>query len=200
MSVNNTGCEVVSGWTYGCDLLQMHGVKSLYVLVHSGFPNDEIDATGVYYDSDDKIIATDLPASYWQSIQLLPETATYDWKEVEDSKTGLIYYDHVINFQVANYNAIARKYFLQLAHPKYAAVVGDNNGKYFLLGKDYGLRASGNGNGGKMTNDFGGINITLSGLQKFPPYEIAGSSIVYLNASVGGGGGGSSSSDIPIGS
>lgn len=175
MAQNNIGCD----FTRGIELPHCHstgglfgrgGAEQLFIV-----KAEWVDENGYGYDQNDLITGVTMFSSQkFKEIELQFETTTVSDKEVYDQKSGAYHFEPTITFLVYRNHALNRKLVLELMNSQQLiALYKDNNGRWFLMGKDNFLRAQVDSiSTGKGFADFNGYSISLMGLEKFPAYEI----------------------------
>ena len=87
----------------------------------------------------------------------------------EVRKSGTIYKNE-IGFQFSQVSTTHNKVFDDLSNSTVTAIIGDNNGKYWLIGYQIGLRTT---QYDKIIGETNEYTIKLSNVQKRPLYEVS---------------------------
>lgn len=195
MSVNNIGCTPSAGYLKPITCFQqIAGVTELYLMKASWL-------SAYYFDTTDKITSISYtPGSKFYKFELINQTASYEEKENEDSRTGAIFWNQNLNIVFAQNSARLRKQLLQLMRDNtLIGIFKDNNNRYWLIGKDNYLRAEATIQTGQNFGDLNGQKITINGAEQYPAYEVAGNAITYSTTYIFGGGDVVSDTGIPSG-
>lgn len=171
------GCKVTSGFSKGCRDNAGGIIEVLISNFPSGYTGAEwYNVTGGTIDSISGI----------SLFQFIPNKNSSSWtEEIQSSvENGTIGYNVSVNMVFAKNDADKRNTIKLLGEANLIAIVRDKNEKYWLLGPQSGLELSaGTGQSGVMLNDLNGWNITLSGSETEPAYEVSASIISGLMAS-----------------
>ena len=98
-------------------------------------------------------------------------------------QNGTVFYAPELTIVLNKLQANTRNEILLLAQNTLLAVVGDNNGKYWFLGKVHGLNLSGgNGATGTAQGDRSGYTLTFSASESSLAPEVASNIIAGLTA------------------
>jgi hypothetical protein len=170
-------CNLTSGISKGCRDNAGGIVEVLLGNFPSGYTGNEwYNVTGGTVDS---ISGVSLYA-------FVPNKNSSSWSEEIQStiENGSIGYAVSVNMVFAKNDADKRNAIKVLGEANLIAIVRDKNEKYWLLGPQSGLELSaGTGQSGVMLNDLNGWNITISGTEPQPAYEVSASIISGLMAS-----------------
>ena len=177
---NYIGCELLNGWKINCNSKLIGGISELYLIKRTNISN-----LGYSFDDDEKItFISYINSTKFYKFDIIKEVATYDNKEVEDDRTGLIYWNSEFKFQLAPNHAKARKQLLQMLKTPLIAVWKDNNGRYWLEGKEKGCIINASITMGKLYSDTNAEQLTLTAFENKPMYEVVASAVTYYLSSV----------------
>ena len=183
--MNNIGCELQSGYAIGPCYAGMGGIKELYIV-----NSDYFNLVGSSFDSEDKITFLNMIGGHtWYRFELISETAEYLEKQVDDSKTGSIFFEQNLTVVFHNNTSALRKQLLQLINTNgVACIFKDNHDLYWLAGATRNMRVTSEI---KWEKSFAGLNgeiRMLKATEPFPAYEVVGSAIMYSDIVITGGG------------
>lgn len=172
MSINNIGCILAGGYRLD-ECKNATGIKNLYFTNFSNY-----NYQGDTLDSNDRIIFLNMiNLTEWYKFEMVQENTEWREEKVEDDRTGLIFYNQELKFQLHNISAILRKQVLQLLYSKPYCIFETIDNRCFLLGRENGLSVDMEDIVEKSMGGFDGWNITLKGAEKYPAYEVIGSAI-----------------------
>jgi len=159
----NTGCKD-----------NMGGIKEVYIV-----KKDSIEGVTV---SQDQISAISMAASAkWCTYKFRKGTSQFTSTMTTDEAAGTMSFETVLALQFSKQDTAKRLEIMALCMDEVAAIVLDNNGKYWFLGYDNPVTAtSATGQTGTAFGDFGGYNIELTDNSKGLPYEVTAEAISNL--------------------
>lgn len=169
-------CNITSGIPKGCRD-NAGGIVEVYLSTYpSGY-------TGLGWLSESGGTIIGLSGASFYTFK--PNKNSSNWVEnIQSSiENGTIGYEQVITLVFAKNDVTKRNVIKMLGQANMIAIVRDKNEKYWLLGAQNGLEVSGGGSSsGTMLNDLNGWNITISGTEPQPAYEVSASIISSLVA------------------
>lgn len=99
----------------------------------------------------------------------------------KDDAAGTIYYEQGLNVRLHKWDAAKSNEIMEIANSDTMIIVLDNQGKYWLLGEENGMRWSdGSGDSGQTFADFNGFDMVFMGKEKAMPLEVQSSVITSL--------------------
>ena len=117
----------------------------------------------------------------FRKYELVPGTASLTENINANVQNGTVFYAQELSIVLNKLQANTRNEILLLAQNTLEAVVGDNNGKYWLLGKVHGLNITGgSGTTGTAQGDRSGYTLTFSASEAELAPEVAGGIIAGL--------------------
>jgi hypothetical protein len=169
-------CEfLTTGYTLSC-LDSTPGVKNIYLA--------NIDnVTGFTLSSGNVITGITMqPATFFYRFQSPKFTASFEETINLNEENGVFSVTPTIAFRLLKRTTALRDMLLKVGKSKLLAIVENQDGRYWLVGattptspqNDNGLVASeGSLTSGVARDDFAGLNLTLTGYQDVPSYEIS---------------------------
>ena len=119
----------------------------------------------------------------FRKYELVPGTSSLTENINANVQNGTVFYAQELSIILNKLQANTRNEILLLAQNTLVAVVGDNNGKYWYLGKVSGLNMSGgNGATGTAQGDRSGYTLTFSAAEKALAPEVSSGIIAGLTA------------------
>jgi len=180
--INNIGCNINAGYSISpfCSYA-MSGIKEVYMAPNSWFTRDAWT-----FDTNDKITSIYLATGrLWYKFDMISETAEYNEKEAEDSKSGSKFWNQQLTILFHHNDAILRKQMLQLINTNSLTVIfRDNTDTYFLAGKERGMEVQAEVKFEKNKGGFNGQILNLAGLEKYPAYEVVGSAVTFSSTTI----------------
>ena len=117
----------------------------------------------------------------FRKYELVPGTSSLTENINANVQNGTVFYAQELSIILNKLQANTRNEILLLAQNTLVAVVGDNNGKYWYLGKVSGINMSGgNGATGTANGDRSGYTLTFSASEKALAPEVASGIIAGL--------------------
>lgn len=156
-----------------CNIFNPAGISNIYLI-----PALNIDETKYQINLGGHGIITSMSASTdFYEIEILPETAFSEQKIVKDEKTGALYYEQNITFNLARANVFTQLFLTQLINTnQMVAIIKLNSGvQWFLYGKQNYLRVFDptSISSGTALGDFHGLTISLQGKEPVPAFGIS---------------------------
>jgi hypothetical protein len=149
-------CALTQGYTLDCRD-SLGGITEVY-FIEKGNVTSTTQASGV-------ITAVVKGASkVFRKYELVPGTSSLTENINASVQNGTVFYAQELSIILNKLQANTRNEILLLAQNTLAAVVGDNNGKYWYLGKVHGINITGgSGATGTAQGDRSGYTLTFSG-------------------------------------
>lgn len=149
-------CALTQGYTLDCRD-SLGGITEVY-FIEKGNVTSTTQASGV-------ITAVVKGASkVFRKYELVPGTSSLTENINASVENGTVFYAQELSIILNKLQANTRNEILLLAQNTLAAVVGDNNGKYWYLGKVRGINITGgSGATGTANGDRSGYTLTFSG-------------------------------------
>jgi hypothetical protein len=117
----------------------------------------------------------------FRKYELVPGTSSLTENINASVENGTVFYAQELSIILNKLQANTRNEILLLAQNTLEAVVGDNNGKYWLLGVNSGINITGgSGSTGTAQGDRSGYTLTFSGRERQLAPEVAGGIIAGL--------------------
>jgi len=119
----------------------------------------------------------------FRKYELVPATSSLTENINANVANGTVYYGQELSIILNKLQANTRNEILLLAKNVLMAVVTDNNGKYWLLGRTNGINVTGgNGTTGTAQGDRSGYTLTFSAMEAQMAPEVSSSIIAGLTA------------------
>lgn len=119
----------------------------------------------------------------FRKYQLVPATSSLTENINANVQNGTVYYAQELSIVLNKLQANTRNEILLLAKNILMAVVTDNNGKYWLLGRTNGINVTGgNGSTGTAQGDRSGYTLTFSAMEAQLAPEVSSSIIAGLTS------------------
>lgn len=163
-------CLLSGGWGLPDCRDNSAGVNTIYISNWSNVTS---------YDLDNDEIVT--------GITMSGSTKFYEFKPNKNSgqftqtvtvsaENGTVGTEQTITLITSKNEYEKRNLIKLLAQSEMIAIVLDRNGKYFLVGADFGLTLTNTGyDSGKLITDANAWTLTLVGTEKYPAYELSAS-------------------------
>ena len=164
----NTGCKDSMGGIKEVYIAKKDSIAS--VTVSSG---SQISAITMGTGSDDKF------ATY----KFRKGTSQFTSTMTTDEAAGTLSFETVLALQFSKQDTAKRLEIMSLCMDEVAAIVHDNNDKYWYLGYDNSVTATAaTGQTGTAFGDFGGYNVELTDNSRQLPYEVTAEAIAALES------------------
>jgi hypothetical protein len=168
-------CALTQGYTLDCKD-SLGGITEVY-FIEKGNVSSTTEASGVI------TAITKGSGKVFRKYELVPGTSSLTENINANVQNGTVLYAQELSIILNKLQANTRNEILLLAQNTLVAVVGDNNGKYWYLGKVHGLNMSGgNGATGTAQGDRSGYTLTFSASEGALAPEVASSVISGLTA------------------
>lgn len=166
-------CALTQGYTLDCRD-SLGGITEVY-FIEKGNVTSTTQASGV-------ITAVVKGASkVFRKYELVPGTSSLTENINASVENGTVFYAQELSIILNKLQANTRNEILLLAQNTLAAVVGDNNGKYWYLGKVRGINITGgSGATGTANGDRSGYTLTFSGSESELAPEVSAGIIAGL--------------------
>lgn len=153
----------------------LSGIKALYLA------NDA--SVGDVTVSDNEISAIDASAGTFKKYVPAKNTGSLTKTLTKDESTGVMYYTNEAVAQFNKMETAKRTEIANIDRGQFKAIVLDNNGKYWFLGKDNYVSASAvTGQTGAGLDDGNFYTLTLTDISRELPYEVDPTAIAAVVA------------------
>lgn len=158
-------CNLTTGITLDC-IDSLGGIKTVYV-------GDAIEFTGLTADADGILTAVTGTGVFY-TFETPKDTATYTGTLNVAPAAGTLFYLQEVALTFHKLDADKRNALLLLAKNRdIKIIVEDNNGLFWLIGKDRGANATaGTAVSGAAPGDMNGYTITLSASEAEPEVQL----------------------------
>jgi hypothetical protein len=168
-------CALTQGYALDCRD-SLGGITEVY-FIEKGNVSSTTEASGVI------TAITKGSGKVFRKYELVPGTSSLTENINANVQNGTVFYAQELSIILNKLQANTRNEILLLAQNTLVAVVGDNNGKYWYLGKVSGINMSGgNGATGTAQGDRSGYTLTFSASEKAMAPEVQSSVIAGLTA------------------
>lgn len=149
-------CALTQGYTLDCRD-SLGGITEVY-FIEKGNVTSTTQASGVI------TAVVKAATKVFRKYELVPGTSSLTENINASVENGTVFYAQELSIILNKLQANTRNEILLLAQNTLAAVVGDNNGKYWYLGKVRGINITGgSGATGTAQGDRSGYTLTFSG-------------------------------------
>ena len=153
----------------------LSGVKAIYLA------NDA--SVGDVTVSEEQISAIDASAGTFKKYVPAKNTGSLTKTLTKDESTGVMYYTNEAVAQFNRMETAKRTEIANIDRGQFKAIVLDNNGKYWFLGKDNYVSASAvTGQTGAGLDDGNFYTLTLTDISRELPYEVDPTAIASIVA------------------
>lgn len=150
------------------------GVKVVYFIETSNI-SSITDASGVIS------AITKVTGKVFRKYALIRDTSNFTDTLTVNEANGTVFAAEVLEIVINKMQANTRNEIMLLARTNVTAVVGDNSGKYFMLGREFGLvLGSAVGATGTAWGDRNGYTLPFAGNERELAYEVSSSVITTL--------------------
>lgn len=158
-------CNVtLTGIAYDCGV-NLSGIRAIYLA------NDA--SVGSITASEGEISAIDASAGSFKKYVPAKNTGSLTKTLTKDESTGVMYYTNEAVAQFNKMETAKRTEIANIDRGQFKAIVLDNNGKYWFLGKDNWVSASAvTGQTGAGIDDGNFYTVTLTDISTELPYEV----------------------------
>jgi hypothetical protein len=172
-------CILSNGWSLGCRDRQ-GGIQKVFI----GQWNGTTLATTVGTGASASIITafTSGTSSFYTFEQEL-ESASFTQKSVTNNDNGTVYYEQTISINLQGLDGQTVDKIRILDQGKFRIMVLDQNGRYWFLGRQNGVRTTeSTPSVGKALGDMNGAMLTFLGREPLPAYEVVASAATIIIA------------------
>lgn len=156
-------CLIDSGYAIGCRD-SIGGVKEVYIAT--------FDPTAAFSTGAGEIASVVSTASYYKYEQFT-EAASFAQTGNFSLENGTVFYDQVLTLMFHRQTTELRNKLVLLAQGRLSIIIKDQNGVYWLVGKENGAYATtADMQSGKAFGDMNGVTLTLQGKEREPAYPI----------------------------
>lgn len=159
-------CALTRGYTLDCRD-SLGGITEVY-FIESGNVTSVSEASGV--------VTTVLKATgkLFRKYELVPGTSALTENINANVQNGTVFYSQELSIILNKLQTNTRNEILLLAQNNLMVVVGDNNGKYWLLGRTRAMQLTGgNGATGTAQGDRSGYTLTFTAQEKELSQEVS---------------------------
>jgi hypothetical protein len=168
-------CALTQGYSLDCRD-SLGGITEVY-FIEKGNVSSTTEASGVI------TAITKGSGKVFRKYELVPGTSSLTENINANVQNGTVFYAQELSIILNKLQANTRNEILLLAQNTLVAVVGDNNGKYWYLGKVSGINMTGgNGATGTAQGDRSGYTLTFSASEKAMAPEVSSGIIAGLTA------------------
>lgn len=168
-------CALTQGYSLDCRD-SLGGITEVY-FIEKGNVSSTTEASGVI------TVITKGAGKVFRKYELVPGTSSLTENINANVQNGTVFYAAELSIILNKLQANTRNEILLLAQNTLVAVVGDNNGNYWYLGKVHGLNMSGgNGATGTAQGDRSGYTLTFSASESALAPAVASGVISGLTA------------------
>lgn len=163
-------CILNSGYQLsGCKGNNVGGVAYIYIAPFSSTTVFNVNT------SDTITGGTSIPTFY--TFDLTKETSSFTDAPTATLENDVLYYEQLVTLIINRLNPTVRNQIKVLAQSRVFIIVKDNNGYYWLFGKDNGMDLSeGTAGSGVAATDRSGYQLTFRGIENNPAYNILSTS------------------------
>ena len=169
-------CALVQGKQLDCRD-SVGGIKELYLTEFTNLTQSNITVTSGVITA----FTLNSTKKFW-TFQLEKENAEAIENETSSVENGTIFYEQLVNFTMNKLNSGDRNSIRQIAQNRVLIIVLDNNGVYWLFGRQNGMDKVGanTANTGKAMGDRSGFALAFRGLEPLSSEEVTASLIATL--------------------
>ena len=168
-------CALTQGYSLDCRD-SLGGITEVYFI-------EKGNVSAITVASGSVSAITKVAGKRFYKYELVPGTASLTENINANVQNGTVFYAQELSIVLNKLQVSTRNEILLLAQNTLIAIVGDNNGKYFYLGKVSGINMSGgNGATGTAQGDRSGYTLTFSASEKALAPEVASGIIAGLIA------------------
>jgi hypothetical protein len=165
-------CILNSGYALGCKD-NTGGIQEIYIANFSGSATYGLDA-------DNIITSTNSSASFY-TFEQRNENAEFTSEGQHSVENGTNFWIQTANLIFHKNEADVRNTLLLLAKSSLSAIVLDQNGKYWLMGKQNGVELVGSSTSfGKAYGDLNGVTISIEAREPEPAHEMSSAAFAAL--------------------
>lgn len=168
-------CALTQGYTLDCRD-SLGGITEVY-FIESGNVSSITEASGVV------TAIVKGSGKVFRKYELVPGTSTLTENINASVQNGTVFYAQELSIVLNKLQANTRNEILLLAQNNLKVVVGDNNGKYWYLGRKNSLQLTGgNGSTGTANGDRSGYTLTFTGSEGALAPEVSSGIIAGLTS------------------
>lgn len=166
-------CVLTQGLNLDCRD-SVGGIKEVYI-TEIGNISEVTEASGIV-----TAITKASGKRFWK-YSLIRETSNFDQVPTISEQNGTVYYAQTLQLIINKMQASVRNEIMLLAQNNVAVVAVDNNGKNWLLGKEFGLVLNGGNSGsGTAWADRNGSTLPFAGNEKALAPEVDAATLATL--------------------
>jgi hypothetical protein len=168
-----SGCALTQGYALDCRD-SLGGITEVYFIEFNNV-SSVTQASGVIS------AITKGSGKVFRKYELVPGTSSLTENINANVQNGTVYYAQELSIILNKLQANTRNEILLLAKNVLVAIAGDNNGKYWYLGKTHGINLTGgSGSTGTAQGDRSGYTLTFSAMEADLAPEVSSSIISGL--------------------
>lgn len=168
-------CALTQGYTLDCRD-SLGGITEVY-FIESGNVSSITEASGVV------TAIVKGTGKVFRKYELVPGTSALTENINASVQNGTVFYAQELSIVLNKLQANTRNEILLLAQNNLKVVVGDNNGKYWYLGKTHSMALTGgNGATGTANGDRSGYTLTFTGSEAALAPEVSSGIIAGLTS------------------
>lgn len=170
-------CILSSSWNLGCRDKQ-GGIQSVYIGSWNTTLGFTIGATPSLITA---FTGGTTASNPFYTFQQELESASFTQKSVANTDNGTVFYEQTLSINLQGLDAATADRIRILDQGKWRIIVLDQNGRYWLLGKQSGARTTESTPGvGKLMGDLNGAMITFMAKEPVPAHEVQSSAVTTL--------------------
>lgn len=168
-------CNLTAGWVVGCSDSN-GGIQE--VLIANGKVEEFTATAGVV--SEIVVGGDPLEPSDFLTFEVPKQTSTFEEEIEASTENGTVMYTQNLTLVFNKLEAAKRNQILLMAQNEdLIVIVKDNNGKYWTVGLERGATlTAGTLSTGTAYSDRNGGELTISGMEKLPSFEVNSSIVV----------------------
>lgn len=165
-------CILTNGFSLGCKD-STGGIQEAYIANFS--------ATTTYAEDSENVITGFTSPNTYFKIEQRNETGELLEEGNHSVENGTNFYTQTVNLILHKKDSISRNLIFLMAQAQMTVIVLDQNGKYWLLGRQNGADVTASSsNAGKAYGDLNGSTIGIEGKEPQPMFEISAAAFATL--------------------
>lgn len=159
-----SACLLTAGYSLGCKD-NTGGIQKAYIGNFSAATTYQVDSNGL-------ITGATLPGTYF-TFEQRNENAEFNDEGQHSIENGTNFWVQTVNLIFHKNESVIRNTLLLLAKSSLSVIVLDQNGKYWLIGKQNGAELVGSTSSiGKAYGDLNGVTVSIEGREPEPASEM----------------------------
>jgi len=164
-------CLIENGYTLGCRD-SIGGVKGVYIATF-----DPVASYSIIVGEIGNYATATTPIPVHYKYDQFTEAASFAQTGNFSLENGSVFYDQQLTLMFHKQDTTLRNRLVLLAQGRLSLIVEDQNGNYWLMGKENGVYAvSADMQSGKAFGDMNGVTLTLQGKEREPAYRLTATS------------------------